>query len=464
MAESDPYMGATSVPPSADQPGHPGSIGTNDNRFLTASWQAGTLWTSLNDGCGSVVCARLVAVSTTASPPSVEFSQDLALAGGGDAYYPAVAIDQAGNITAAYTVSSTSTYPSVRVIGATLSGLTYTLLSGQTVKSGQNPYSDGTCLAAPPCRWGDYSGAAVDPNGKDMWLAGEWAASSAGVNNNWGTYVSRLTLSPPTVTSISPSSGASGTTVTISGSEFSTVAGATAVSFGAAAAGQVTCASTTSCTAVAPATTGTVDVTVTVNGQTSAASSGDLFSYGTVATPDFGVSASPASQTVTSGQSTTYTATVVSTGDYNDGRGGAGWLHADHQWHERVDQPHHHGATDSAAAAGLHGWRQHAFNQHWPKPDAQLHAHRDLCRGFLRDGHVERDGRAGGDDLQLQPDPGRTHGKRQRHLDADHLHVPVDTDRHLHADDHRHQRLNQSHHRHHADGHGQALTVEGCLL
>jgi hypothetical protein len=317
MGESDPSMGATGTPPRADQPGYPGSINTNDTRFLTAAWQGGTLWTSTNDACGTVVCARLVAVSTTASPPSVTFSQDLAAAGGGDLYYPAVTIDQSGNIAAVYTVSSMSTYPSVRVVGATLSGSSYTLLSGQTVNSAQSVYSDGSCLASPPCRWGDYSGAAVDPNGKDMWLTGEYAASNAGVNNNWGTYTARLTLSPPTVTGISPSSGAAGTTVTVSGSEFSTVAGATTVSFGTVAATPVSCSSTTTCSAVAPAGSGTVDVRVTVNGQTSATSSSDLFSYGTVANPDFGISASPSSPTVTAGQSTPYTTTVVSSGGFS---------------------------------------------------------------------------------------------------------------------------------------------------
>lgn len=317
MSESDPFMGATSPPPSADQPGHPGSISTNDNRFLTASWQAGTLWTSANDGCGTVVCARLVAVSTTTGPPSVLFSQDLAVAGGGDAYYPAVSIDASGDITAVYTVSSTSSYPSVRVIGASFNGSSYTLLAGHTVDSGANNYSDGTCLVSPPCRWGDYSGAAVDPNGKDMWLTGEYAANNSGVNNNWGTFTARLTLSPPAVSGISPNAGAAGTTVTVSGSEFSTLTGATTVSFGTVAGTQVSCASTTTCLAVAPVGSGSVDVTVTVNGQTSATSSNDVFTYGTVGTPDFGLTAAPSGQTVTAGQSTTYTTTVASSGGFS---------------------------------------------------------------------------------------------------------------------------------------------------
>jgi IPT/TIG domain len=302
MSESDPYIGATATPPRADQPGSPGSIATNDTRFLTAAWQGGTLWTSANDGCGTVVCARLVAVSTTASPPSVTFSQDLTSAGG-DLYYPAVTMDQSGNMAAVYTVSSTLTYPSVRVIGATLSGSSYTLLSGQTVNSGANNiYSYGSCLTSPPCRWGDYSGAAVDPSDpNDVWVTGEYSASNVGVNNNWGTYTARLTVSGPTVTGptvtgLIPSSGAAGTAVTVSGTGFATGTSATLISFGSVAGTAVNCSSTTTCIVTAPAGSGTVDVTVKVNGQTSATSISDQFSY-----PDFTVSANPNSVTVVRG-------------------------------------------------------------------------------------------------------------------------------------------------------------------
>jgi len=80
------------------------------------------------------------------------------------------------------------------------------------VNSSQNIYSYGSCLTSPPCRWGDYSGAAVDPsNPNDVWVTGEYSASNAGgVSNNWGTYTARLTLSTPTTSdftvSASPSS------------------------------------------------------------------------------------------------------------------------------------------------------------------------------------------------------------------------------------------------------------------
>ncbi|MCL6104086.1 MAG: S53 family peptidase, partial [Actinobacteria bacterium] len=79
--------------------------------------------------------------------------------------------------------------------------------------------------------------------------------------------------SAPTLTSISPTSGpkAGGTTVTLTGTGFSTTTGSTTVDFGPGnAATSVTCPSATSCSAVSPSGTGTVSVTVTTLGGTSA--------------------------------------------------------------------------------------------------------------------------------------------------------------------------------------------------
>src|SRR5215469_1660754 len=87
----------------------------------------------------------------------------------------------------------------------------------------------------------------------------------------------------PTVTNINPNTGptSGGTSVTITGTNFS---GATAVRFGSNAAGSFTVDSATQITATSPAGVGTVDVTVTTEGGTSAISSGDRFTYGLVGT------------------------------------------------------------------------------------------------------------------------------------------------------------------------------------
>jgi hypothetical protein len=82
----------------------------------------------------------------------------------------------------------------------------------------------------------------------------------------------------PVVSAVAPNEGPAtgGTTVSITGTALT---GASAVRFGAANASSFTVNSPTSITAVAPAGTGTVDVTVTTVGGTSATSPADQFSF-----------------------------------------------------------------------------------------------------------------------------------------------------------------------------------------
>ena len=83
---------------------------------------------------------------------------------------------------------------------------------------------------------------------------------------------------PPTVTGVSPSSGpaAGGTSVTITGTDFT---GASAVHFGASQAASFSVINTTQITATSPAGAGTADVTVTTPSGTSATGAADQFTY-----------------------------------------------------------------------------------------------------------------------------------------------------------------------------------------
>ncbi|MFC5373381.1 IPT/TIG domain-containing protein [Brevundimonas faecalis] len=82
----------------------------------------------------------------------------------------------------------------------------------------------------------------------------------------------------PTVSAISPMAGptAGGTSVTITGADFT---GVTAVTFGGSAAVGFTFNSASSITAIAPSGTGTADIRVTTPGGTSATSAADRFAY-----------------------------------------------------------------------------------------------------------------------------------------------------------------------------------------
>ena len=90
--------------------------------------------------------------------------------------------------------------------------------------------------------------------------------------------VSSTSTPQPTITDVSPNTGPAvgGTAVTVTGTNF--VSGDT-VAFGLADAAQVSVTSPTSITATSPAGTGTVDVTVSGPGGTSATSMADQFSY-----------------------------------------------------------------------------------------------------------------------------------------------------------------------------------------
>src|SRR6202035_5852832 len=130
--------------------------------------------------------------------------------------------------------------------------------------------------------------------------------------------VSTLQTAPPpppapTITGISPNSGpgTGGTVVTITGTNFSTASGATTVAFGGTAGTSVSCSSTTSCAASSPVGSGTVDVTATVGGQTSATGAVDLFTYAPTPAPAVS-SISPAGGPAARGTVVTITGTDFS--------------------------------------------------------------------------------------------------------------------------------------------------------
>jgi hypothetical protein len=111
----------------------------------------------------------------------------------------------------------------------------------------------------------------------------------------------------PVVTGISTSTGPSGTVVTITGSNFT---GATAVNFGGVPGTAVSVnPSGTSITVVAPAGSGTVDVTVVTPGGTSATSPLDRFTFSNKAATSLNLTSSPNPSSY--GQPVTFSAVIT---------------------------------------------------------------------------------------------------------------------------------------------------------
>jgi hypothetical protein len=173
---------------------------------------------------------------------------------------------------------------SVTITGTNLSGATGVTIGGAAA-TGFVVVSNTTITAMTPAGAAGTASVVVTTSG------GSNAA------NTLFTYVA-----PPTVSGVSPSSGPTvgGTSVTITGANFT---GATGVTIGGAAATGVVVVSNTSITAVTPAgTAGTASVVVTTSGGSNAAST--LFTY--VAPPTVS-GVSPSSGPMVGGTSVTIT-------------------------------------------------------------------------------------------------------------------------------------------------------------
>ncbi|MGO9560002.1 MAG: IPT/TIG domain-containing protein [Acidimicrobiales bacterium] len=108
--------------------------------------------------------------------------------------------------------------------------------------------------------------------------AGTYTVTAVGQQTELAATATFTETAPPTVTKVSPSSGptSGGTVVTITGTNF---ASPSSVLFGGVAATNVTVVNATRITAVSPAGSGMVDVTVATPGGTSSTSSADQFNY-----------------------------------------------------------------------------------------------------------------------------------------------------------------------------------------
>ena len=280
-------LGAWSYTPGAPT----GLIASNVAGGVALSWTAPTgapptgytIWRGIYSG------QETTAVGTL-SAPATAFT-DASTTAGSTYYYEVQANDAAGvgpfssQVSAkggsgtSYTVTfnanggtgtmapETDNVPTALTLNAfTCSGYTFT---------GWNTAANGTGTA--------YPDGANYPFTASATLYAQWAANSSGPPPS-GPPPSGppSSPSPPTVTALSPSFGpvSGGTSISITGTGFSTSSGGTTVDFGTNAAAGVSCASTTSCTAVSPgASAGTVDVTVSISNDTSTASPTEVFTY-----------------------------------------------------------------------------------------------------------------------------------------------------------------------------------------
>jgi len=277
----------TSVPPAAPQAGTSATLQTRDDRFLTAVWSGNVLWAAGNTGCtpsGDTQirsCLNVVSVNASAAG-TVTGATQLASKGASGAYlyYPALAVDGAGNVAVTFDESSSTTTESIEV-ASIIGGSTWS--SFTTLDASSTFYSPAGCSS---CTWGDYSGAAQDAaHPSDIWVVsadtdGNNGANCTNANTCWNTFIGRFTFSGPTISSLMPSSGPAGggQVVTVAGSDFAT--GTTATINGVTVTiSNLTPDSFTFTTPSGPAAGGVVHVIATDALGSSSASVGSAYLY-----------------------------------------------------------------------------------------------------------------------------------------------------------------------------------------
>jgi hypothetical protein len=281
------------------------------NHAVTAGTSTGIRWYEL----------RLDAASNPSLFQAGTYAPDASFRWMGSA-----AMDRSGNMAMGFSTSSSTLKPSIRYTGRLAGDAAGTMTQGEgTIVTGAG--AQGSSLS----RWGDYSSMSIDPaDDCTFWFASEYIPANG--TFNWKTRIASFKF---------PGCGAA------AGNDFSITASPSAVSLAQGAGGTVTIGTAVASGAAesislsisgvpsgATASFGTNPITaggsstLSINAGTAAAGTYTLNVTGTAASashsaaltltiagaPDFSLAVSPASRSIVTGSSTTYT---VATGALN---------------------------------------------------------------------------------------------------------------------------------------------------
>ena len=235
-----------------------------------------------------------------------------------------IAMDEAGNIALGFSTSSSATKPSIRYTGRLAGDASGTMTQGEgIIVTGAG--AQGSTLS----RWGDYSSLQIDPvDDCTFWYANEYIPANG--TFNWKTRIASFKLpgcGAPAADDFSIAANPASLTVAQGSSATSTIN--TAVTSGAAQsvtlsvsgapAGATASLSPSTVTAgnastltfdAGTAAAGTYTLTITGTATSGSHSTSVSVTLTPPAASDFGIAASPASASVVSGGSATYSVTT----------------------------------------------------------------------------------------------------------------------------------------------------------
>jgi hypothetical protein len=184
--------------PDAPQLGTSTEIEVNDRRALDAVWRNNRLWLTTTINSNSVpdageTTAHWIRLDTSAWPPTLDDQGDI---GGEDiapdtfTFFPSLAVNSAGDAYFGFSASASTIYAGAYCAGRQAGDPAGTVQATETVRAGVDFYQ--RTFDGPRNRWGDYSGASLDPTDDNIfWIFNEYAmARGSGTppeDGRWGT-------------------------------------------------------------------------------------------------------------------------------------------------------------------------------------------------------------------------------------------------------------------------------------
>jgi len=168
--------------PDAPQSGSATTIEVNDRRTLHAVWRSDSLYvtTTINPNTGSdagQTTAHWIQLNTsTLGSTTLTDQGDV---GGEDiasttyTFFPAIAVNSTGDVIIGFSASASTIYPGAYYAGRFSSDPAGTVNSSVVVKAGLDYYVRK--FSGTRNRWGDYTGASIDPSDDSFWLFNQYA-------------------------------------------------------------------------------------------------------------------------------------------------------------------------------------------------------------------------------------------------------------------------------------------------
>ncbi len=179
----------------APQTGGTKTLESGDTRIGNSVYVNGSLWFCQTAFLPSTTPTR-DAVQWWQVNPSTNTVQQFGRVDGGSStgtfyFYPSIAVNSSGNVMLGHCQSSSTTNASASYSTRLSTDAVNTMQTPYTYKSGVAYYYK--TFSGTRNRWGDYTGAAVDPSDNSFWNFSEWANTSS----TWGTVIAHVALSTP---------------------------------------------------------------------------------------------------------------------------------------------------------------------------------------------------------------------------------------------------------------------------